>query len=127
MIKIEELKIGNWVSNIHGIPMIVDTIYYDSINMDLTISDGVALELLQPIPLTEEIFLSVEGVVKHPTIENKYELEDYGIYFNIEDGYWDEPSLDIFVGGTYITCVEYVHELQNTMYWLIREELKIKL
>ena len=75
--------------------------------------------------LTEDILLKIKGISK--TSKTCYELKYSDITFHIEDGNWGEPSLDILKGGVYITCVEYLHELQNVIYYLIREELEIKI
>ena len=75
--------------------------------------------------LTEDILLKIKGVSK--TSKTWYELKYSDITFRIEDGNWDEPSLDILKGGVYITCVEYLHELQNVIYWFLREEIEVEL
>ena len=36
----------------------------------------------------------------------------------------DDPSLNIIIDGKYITCVEFVHELQNIVYYLTGKELQ---
>ena len=82
---------------------------------------------VRPIKITEKLLLDVKSVVKHPSIKNTYLLVDSNYSFNIEDGDWEDPSLDILLCGTYITCIEYLHELQNLIFELIREELDIDL
>ena len=42
----------------------------------------------------------------------------------IEDNYWIEPSLNILIDGKYITCIEFIHELQNIVYYLTGKELQ---
>lgn len=81
----------------------------------------------RPLQLTEEILLMCKEIIKHPTIENRYLLKDSNYSFHIEDGDWEHPSLDIFCNGMYLTCVEHVHEFQNTMFWLIRKQLGFNL
>ena len=82
---------------------------------------------VRPIKITENLLLDVKSVVKHPSIKNTYLLVDSNYSFNIEDGDWEDPSLDILLCGTYTTCIEYLHELQNLIFELIREELDIDL
>ena len=79
---------------------------------------------IKPILLTEEILLNCEGIVKN---KDKYYYDDSRLYFSIEDNNWEDPCLDIFMGGQYLTCIEYVHELQDIVKVLMKENLKIKL
>ncbi len=89
--------------------------------------NGYYIDQFEPIKLTEEILLKCEGIIKHPTIENRYLLEDSNYSFHIEDGDWDNPSLDILINGMYIICVEFLHEFQNLYWALCRKELEIEL
>lgn len=81
----------------------------------------------KPIPLTEEILLKCEGIIKHTTIENRYLIEDSNYSFHIEDGDWENPCLDVFINGMYIICVEFLHTFQNLIYILTNQELEINL
>lgn len=47
--------------------------------------NGYYIDQFEPIKLTEEILLKCEGIIKHPTIENRYLLEDSNYSFHIED------------------------------------------
>lgn len=76
--------------------------------------------------LTEEILLSCEGIVKNE-LTGHYDYDDSLLHFSIEDNNWDDPCLDVFMGGQYLTCIEYVHELQDIVKVLMKENLKIKL
>jgi len=118
----EELRIGNYLLGYDNSYFTWDYKHFDLCSKGIDTD-----ELGIPIPLTEEILLECEGIIKHPTIKNRYELEDYGIYFNIEDGNWDEPSLDVLINGMYIICVEFLHEFQNLMFAITGQELKIEL
>lgn len=82
---------------------------------------------IKPILLTEEILLSCEGITKNVYFEDRYNYDESNLYFSIEDNHWDEPCLDVFMGGHYLTCIEYVHELQDIVKVLMKEEIKIKL
>lgn len=86
-----------------------------------------AYEDIEPIQITEEILLKIEGVEKDKNQPDRYILKDTYYTFEIEDGYWEHPCIDIMKNGVYIICVEFLHELQNTMFWLLKEELKIEL
>lgn len=79
------------------------------------------LSELQPVILTEQRLIEW-GFTKSEITKGKYYVEDY-LEFTIEDNDWDNPSLNIFIDGKYITCVEFVHELQNLYYALTNEEL----
>ena len=122
----EELRIGNYVFNAEDEPYFfkVEEIKYKYGRLGVVYRDGSCWNS-EPefISLTEDILLKIKGVSK--ASKTCYELDESNVCFKIEDGNWDEPSLDILKGGVYITCVEYLHELQNVIYYLIREELEI--
>ena len=132
MINSKDLRLENWVYNTHNIPMVVKTIGMDYIYVDFKNNPGDLLEFntynpFKPITLTEEILLKIKGIEKHKSIKDRYVLKDSPYSFHIEDGFWNEPSLDIMKNGMYIICVEHLHELQNTMFWLLKEELTVTL
>lgn len=52
-----------------------------------------------------------------------YRKSGSSIHFQCEDDNWDEPCIDVFVHGFYITYVEYVHEIQNIYYAIEKHEL----
>lgn len=87
----------------------------------------VACKYLHPILLTEDILLGCDGITKNKHFVNRYNYEDSNLYFSIEDGDWDNPCLDVFMGGTYLTCIEYVHELQDIIKVLMKQNLKVNL
>jgi len=125
LILANELRLGNWVT-------IKDYEYFQVKKIDEKLVEdelGFMYSIfgLLPIQLTEEMLLKCKGIIKHPTIENRYVLKGSDISFNIEDGDWNEPSLDVLFLGSYITCVEFVHELQNLIFALTNQELEIEL
>lgn len=126
MLKVNELRIGNLVSDIHAghtfyneIKQITkERVYYG--NFHSHPSD------LKPIPLTEEWLLKF-GFTRHHT--------DYGngiIYIK------DVPNNNEFIWGVYpfelgsgfvinkSKSLKYVHQLQNLYFALTGEELNIK-
>ena len=111
-----ELRLGNWVYFHDGIFKIEPLTIFNISNEP---------QNYKPIPLTEEILLKCEGIIKHPIIKNRYLFEDKKSSFHISD--WDNPSLDIFIDGKYIICVEFLHTFQNLIYALTDQELNIKL
>ena len=119
MIKSNELRVGNWINYLG------DNMKFNEIGLSNLFNpdNDIYGTDFEPIKLTEEILLKIKGVSK--TSKTWYELKYSDITFRIEDGNWDEPSLDILKGGVYITCVEYLHELQNVIYWFLREEIEL--
>jgi len=128
---VKELRIGNWVSNTHGIPMIVKAVYEDTVYVDFKGNVGGLWEFnkhepYKPIELTEEILL-------------KCGFELKGVIFRINNGLSNQfdvnysPSRDIFYynsskHGMYMGVeIKYLHQLQNLFYALINEELNVKL
>lgn len=95
-------------------------VHKDMFNPFIPISD----KRIKPILLTEEILLSCEVIVKN---NDKYNYDESRLYFSVEDDNWEDPCLDVFMDGKYLTCIEYVHELQDIIRILMKENLKIKL
>lgn len=116
--KANELRIGNWVYFHDGVFKIEPLTIFNISNEP---------QNYNPIPITEGILLKCEGIIKHPIIKNRYLLEDSKYSFHIEDGDWDNPSLDVLIGGRYIICVEFLHNFQNLIYALTNQELNIEL
>lgn len=113
MIKIEDLRIGNWVLE-YGEPVLVEKLEYDGqINNNFD---------FEPIPLTEEILL-------------KCGFEDLGdlLLIKIQGGGISYEYGCIYLGmGTYYQEsnqleIKHLHQLQNLYYALTREELEVEL
>lgn len=123
----EELMIGNWVTTPKGYERLLefdrDTVFVDR---GEEFSQIYSFDKIKPIPITEEILLKCEGVKKFNI--DWCEIEIYGIEISIniktnnitiQDNYTDEVLLNI-------KC-EYLHQLQNLIYALTNEQLKIEL
>jgi hypothetical protein len=114
--KASELRIGNYYSDLSGVCTLKQS---DFLNLDI--------EKIEPVLLTEQWLLDF-GFKKR---KNRYFFDDW-IIVQIEDGNWDNPSLDFFIKRDfhkkkrYVTCVQYVHELQNLFYPVSGKELTIK-
>lgn len=128
---VEELRIGNWVSNIHNIPMIVKAISENTVYVDFKgNAEGLfefdKQEPFKPIPLTKEILL-------------KCGFELKGIIFRINNGLANQfnvnysPSRNIYYYdssryGIYTEVeIKHLHQLQNLYFALTNEELNIQL
>ncbi len=46
--------------------------------------------------------------------DGNFYYEDY-IKLSLEDDDWDDAAFDVFIRGTYITCIEFEHQLQNLL------------
>ena len=111
----QELRIGNYIKYNDKI-IIVDTIYYDSINMDLQDCDGIEINLLKPIPLTEEILLKC-GFRKL----DKYTFVIGGLFIHSRKlGF-------VFHLGKRKIILSSLHQLQNLYFALTNKELEINL
>ena len=115
---LKSLRIGNYIRSKS------DKKYYKIVRLDIENDINITAE---PIPLTEEILLKFGFYKSEISGEHFYFNPELLIKVRIEDGYWEEPSLDVFLGLNYITCIEFVHELQNLIFALTKEELKINL
>ena len=115
MIKVEELRIGNWVS------LNKDLTRETKINPDNFASYWA--DKFYPIPITEEILL-------------KCGFEQYGMQFRNKvlkfySGYNDLFNVEVYLMGVEpelpICKIKHLHQLQNLYYALTGEELNIEL
>ena len=116
-----ELRIGN---------LVLDSDYpYDEIKITYDCFDKMETNRLQqcfeqvpfiykPIPLTEEWMVKS----KAKKVANTYILDRFLFIWKPEYGYWYVMDLDSL---TYLTKIEFVHELQNFYFVMQGEELKI--
>ena len=133
MIKVNELRLGNYVSVNKGFEMLVysifkdDTLYLDFIpplvnEADIWEEDA---EDVSPIELTEEWFLKA-GFEKSFTNDFWYSINvgDKRLLIstlgNIEIEKWDRTMI------AFPDICKYVHQLQNLYFALTGEELKLK-
>jgi hypothetical protein len=141
MIRVDELRVGNWVNDgynhyeqVWG--LVKDESKGDSIN-------GHPCDVFKPIPLTEKILLNMCGFEKIVT-EGNFDLGygdeiSYGLEFKREFylSYLDDFSVGIFSSKKASNdelgiCIPlnsalYLHQLQNIYFMLSGEELEIKL
>ena len=116
MIKIEELRIGNWVFDQDCEP------YYfqiEQIRKDIGDSlwvyyrnGSIKCKVPEPIPLTEEILLKC-GFVPCSIMDNHYYLEGL-LLWNIQG---------MFINGRTDVRLKHLHQLQNLYFALTNEEL----
>jgi hypothetical protein len=144
MIKVNELRIGNWVKlgDINGK---VKSIYSSHFQVDdeRSVSLGNSLQInFKPIPLTEEILLKCgfEKVITKGDFDAGFDDEvTYGLEYKREFylSYCDDFSVGIFSSKKAsndelgicipIESARYLHQLQNLFFTLTGEELEIKL
>ena len=112
MRKTNELRLGNWVSNVNDVPMIVKAIYEDTIYVDFKGNVGGLWEFnkyepFKPIQLTEEILLKCDcyWVRYIENVDGKFFFQ----YFDLE------------------IELPYLHTFQNLYFALTNEELNINL
>ncbi len=113
MIKVEELRIGNWVLE-DGEYILVEKLEYDG-----QINNNYHFD---PIPLTEEILLKCgfeyEGDLLLINIQGGEISYEYGcIYLGMGHYYQESNQLEI----------KHLHQLQNLYFALTVEELNIEL
>ena len=112
MLKIEELKIGNYLYWANNQITQVERLVKGESTGDIIINRG-SNDMFTPIPLTEQWLLDFQFTGTHP----KYTLGDIMIHWN--------DYIELYFYGQYIRRIEFVHEIQNICYWLTGEELKI--
>lgn len=121
MIKAEELRIGNWVSNIHTNEdyQLTPQRWINLLRHFYPKDDcGVSMCYIKPIPLTEEWLIKL-GFVSNP-YQDRYEQKEIYIDFDKIKG-----SLMLWESRSGVV-VETVHQLQNLYYALTGTELDIK-
>ena len=131
MIKAEELRIGNWVSNIHTNEdyQLTPQRWINLLRHFYPKDDcGVSMCYIKPIPLTEEWLIKL-GFTQHTEKTQDFYIDDDGYsYWNIcygtDNQWWFHAGLGN--GDVPIANPQYVHQLQNLYYALTGTELEIK-
>lgn len=112
--KSTELRIGNLIQSAHGSIVIVETI--SPMTVGMIPSNSAAYDCISPIPLTEE-WLARFGFEYERSL-SLYMFEHMGF----KEG--DLNTLLLFYGEGTVNC-QYVHQLQNIVFALTGEELKL--
>lgn len=76
---------------------------------------------LVPIKMTEEILLSLQSVVQKTP--HDFYVDEF-LLLSLEDGDFSNPAFDVYFKGKYLTCIEYLHQLQNLYHSLTNRETK---
>ena len=137
MIRPEELKIGNYVDVCTYVKsVIVPTGLYKRVSaiprngVDLTLPSDredfiLAYQMIEPIPLTEEMFLKC-GFIEVPYYENILQKENIRIHFDKQKS--SEVLFVLYDDDGDITCqtrVSCLHQLQNLYFALTGKELDL--
>jgi hypothetical protein len=126
--KVEELKIGNYVSHedYSCESFIVTSIELDDYGYAIMTSGGKngewinSVDIVTPIPLTEEWLLKF-GWDKLELIDRTIGYNKYALFI----GYRNH-NLRLMGSNIHIINIKYVHQLQNIFYALTNEELILK-
>lgn len=124
MIKAEELRIGNCVSN-------GEKYYTVDIGMLYDIAGGITNEIMEPIPLTPEVLLAAGFTTDENKVEYSIELPiGEGADLFIEDE--GHPSMSCGIKSFPLNCnyfkdIKYLHDLQNLFFAITKTELQVKL
>lgn len=126
MIKANELRIGNILNNNGKICELIGMTWQGgdqdlSSNHDLVFSNGdyeVSLRHVSEIPLTEEILLKVGFEVKPFSLG--LTLDRFRFIWKEKYKYW--YVVDAY-SQSYLTKIEFVHELQNFVFVMNSQEL----
>lgn len=120
MIKVEELRIGNYTDK-----GIIKNFYENGIHVGLGKCYG--YNVINPIPLTEEILLKF-GADKHEdTSLSELKCFKIGKYLWFTNGWFCKITDDSGNFNILNENVFYLHQLQNLYFALTGEELKINL
>ena len=128
--KANELRLGNYVNGIYDEGEFVAEVLTVDSEGCLLDANGIyeltSLKGIQPIPLTEEWLIKIDGIEKAPyddDIKDYYLIKRCGFFDII---YEDDDNIYIDFGDT-LKKVKYLHQLQNLYFALTDEELTIKL
>ena len=140
MIARNELAYGNWVMDGFGIHKRITSVINDDVYLELKGYDGDSwaenYKNIQPIPITEELLLEI-GFKKEQdeTFSGDYDYTmcigecfiRINIYSNTINRDWN-IHIDNNVHDTILSAdVQYVHQLQNAVYFATDKEINIKL
>lgn len=125
MIQPNELRLGNWVYDaMNDLAVKVIGIEYEHEHCLWEQLDGKYLspcDLLNPIPLTEEL-IEKQGWEKFDSYYNNGEIK---ICKN--EDWWHLYISDVIHRNIIAVDVKYLHELQNAYFVVTKKELEIKL
>ena len=129
MIKVNDLRIGNWLYYTHTAkhPMQVIGVRNDWVSLDFAESRE---DEVNPIPLTEKLLkrLRFKNLGEESTRDTRILVfKKNEFYIGLDNGFW----LLNHSNNSYYTFalrrLKYVHELQNAYYAMTGKELNIKL
>ena len=134
----KEIQIGNWLTDgPKGFPMFVQAIYGDdTVYLDFEENEGDTWETdikdICPIPITKELLLNSGFTNKSAPDIYTYKEKVNGWMidlFQMDDG---NHVLKFFKGGNkplkiYHYTVTYIHELQNAVRLITKQDLKIEI
>ena len=128
MIKCNELRIGNLLSDFEGNFLVVDALNKRSVVTNRgsvkKIGEVLNLESLKPIPIKEQLLLNLGIIIKD--VRGFYYLGNNnttGIYLTIDNELKKIIIFDAVLDSVNIEMPKYLHELQNLFFCLIGEEL----
>ena len=127
MIQANEIKPNNIIDTPYGIATVYG-ISKDCVQITLKDNESIFdfdLEDAKPIELTEDILLKC-GFVKKNKKNEYFELDEW-ITLTEEISEEKPVSFDFRCKNTYLTCISYLHQLQNLYFALTQTELEINL
>lgn len=116
--KIEELRIGNWVMGYH------DPFQWSLEHFDLLKQADLDEIVKEPVLITEEVLLKCGFEIKPDTfvysgrldLQVEFMLGEYSFRIEVENRH-----------TTFVRVIKYLHELQNLYFSITGEELDVKL
>lgn len=125
MIKSNELRVGNWMYNkVSKRYVEFDEVYL----IGYLTSDENTKQRIEPIELTEEILLSIEGVKQLNEYQYQYKFNDWFIierYTTKEK--WSVIKVISEDSSILLCFIDFLHELQNITFALTNKELEINI
>jgi len=128
--KAQDLRIGNWV--LYDEKVYAYGITTAECQVDLSMLIGMLessdyIDMIQPIPLTEEWLLKLGWVWNKETNSyEKYPNGDARMHLDFNDVSNSYTMFNYVLKAMIVERIFYVHQLQNLYFALTGEELKIK-
>lgn len=138
--KIEELKINNYVGDAHGFPMYITALFADgNVYLDFDGNEGDVWEEdvkeLKPIPLTEELMMRLGFTKMHcgymmtkytkKIIIKKDKPTEITLTYTLFDTFKKKDHSIALIERLGIPSLKYLHELQNSWYFLTSQPLEV--
>ena len=134
--KPQELRIGNLINDTNDFTMQVVGLFKDEVLLDFEgnqgdvfVYTGKELEVLKPIPITEEYLIRL-GFQRKSRGKDFVWVHDYYMFSNVKSGWYFDFRFDGLInfcfGKLFVKEFRFVHQLQNFYFDMTGDEITFK-